>query len=67
MGHVYRYPNVNSILMVAVITAVGCFSRTKGKTEVGDWRTQDDLVFKTIDGSDISLDVIIVYRIDANK
>jgi len=30
-------------------------------------RTQDDLVFKTIDGNDISLDVIIAYRIDANK
>jgi regulator of protease activity HflC (stomatin/prohibitin superfamily) len=33
----------------------------------GDRRTQDDLVFKTIDGNDISLDVIIAYRIDANK
>ena len=33
----------------------------------GDRRTQDDLVFKTTDGNDISLDVIIAYRIDANK
>jgi regulator of protease activity HflC (stomatin/prohibitin superfamily) len=33
----------------------------------GDRKTQDDLVFKTIDGNDISLDVIIAYRIDANK
>jgi regulator of protease activity HflC (stomatin/prohibitin superfamily) len=33
----------------------------------GDRRSQDDLVFKTIDGNDISLDVIIAYRIDANK
>ena len=33
----------------------------------GDRRTQDDLVFKTIDGNDISLDVIIAYRIDASK
>lgn len=33
----------------------------------GDRRTRDDLVFKTIDGNDISLDVIIAYRIDANK
>jgi len=33
----------------------------------GDRQTQDDLVFKTIDGNDISLDVIIAYRIDANK
>ncbi|MFH0880142.1 MAG: SPFH domain-containing protein, partial [Lentisphaerota bacterium] len=33
----------------------------------GDRRTQDDLVFKTIDGNDISLDVIIAYRIDAEK
>jgi regulator of protease activity HflC (stomatin/prohibitin superfamily) len=33
----------------------------------GDRKTQDDLVFKTIDGNDISLDVIIAYRIDAAK
>ena len=33
----------------------------------GDRRTRDDLLFKTIDGNDISLDVIIAYRIDANK
>ena len=33
----------------------------------GDRGSQDDLVFKTIDGNDISLDVIIAYRIDANK
>ena len=33
----------------------------------GDRRTRDDLVFKTIDGNDISLDVIIAYRIDADK
>jgi len=33
----------------------------------GDRRMRDDLVFKTIDGNDIGLDVIIVYRIDANK
>ena len=38
------------------------FSRVRG-----DRRTQDDLVLKTIDGNDISLDVIIAYRIDANK
>ena len=30
----------------------------------GDRITKDDLLFKTIDGNDISLDVIIVYRID---
>lgn len=30
----------------------------------GDRSTKDDLLFKTIDGNDISLDVIIVYRID---
>lgn len=35
--------------------------------ETGDRRIQDDLVFKTTDGNDISLDVIIAYRIDANK
>lgn len=33
----------------------------------GDRRSQDDLVFKTTDGNDISLDVIIAYRIDASK
>jgi regulator of protease activity HflC (stomatin/prohibitin superfamily) len=33
----------------------------------GDRRSQDDLVFKTIDGNDISLDVIIAYRIDAKQ
>ena len=33
----------------------------------GDRRTRDDLLFKTIDGNDISLDVIIAYRIDASK
>jgi regulator of protease activity HflC (stomatin/prohibitin superfamily) len=33
----------------------------------GDRKTRDDLVFKTIDGNDISLDVIIAYRIDPSK
>jgi len=33
----------------------------------GDRRSQDDLLFKTIDGNDISLDVIIAYRLDAAK
>ena len=33
----------------------------------GDRRTRDDLLFKTIDGNDISLDVIISYRIDPDK
>jgi regulator of protease activity HflC (stomatin/prohibitin superfamily) len=33
----------------------------------GDRRAQDDLLFKTIDGNDISLDVIIAYRLDAEK
>ena len=39
---------------------------TYSKTR-GDRKTQDDLVFKTVDGNDISLDVIIAYRIDASK
>ncbi len=30
----------------------------------GDRSSQDDLLFKSIDGNDISLDVIIAYRID---
>lgn len=33
----------------------------------GDRKTRDDLVLKTIDGNDISLDVIIAYRVDASK
>jgi len=33
----------------------------------GDREGRDDLVFKTIDGNDISLDVIISYRIDPTK
>jgi len=36
-------------------------------TARGDRRSQDDLLFKTIDGNDISLDVIIAYRLDADK
>lgn len=33
----------------------------------GDRRSQDDLLFKTVDGNDIGLDVIIAYRLDASK
>ncbi len=33
----------------------------------GDRAVQDDLLFKTIDGNDISLDVIIAYRIDGER
>ena len=33
----------------------------------GDLRARDDLLFKTIDGNDISLDVIIQYRITPDK
>jgi len=33
----------------------------------GDRRTRDDLLFKTIDGNDIGLDVIIAYRIDPRR
>ncbi|PIU49776.1 MAG: hypothetical protein COS92_05000 [Desulfobacterales bacterium CG07_land_8_20_14_0_80_52_14] len=33
----------------------------------GDRRLRDDLLFKTIDGNDISMDVIIAYRLDAVK
>jgi regulator of protease activity HflC (stomatin/prohibitin superfamily) len=32
--------------------------------ERGDRKSRDDLLFKTIDGNDISLDVIIAYQID---
>jgi len=35
--------------------------------ERGDRKSRDDLLFKTIDGNDISLDVIISYRIDPQK
>jgi regulator of protease activity HflC (stomatin/prohibitin superfamily) len=33
----------------------------------GDRKTRDDLLFKTIDGNDISLDVIIAYKINPEK
>jgi len=33
----------------------------------GDRRSKDDLLFKTVDGNDISLDVIISYKIDPAK
>jgi regulator of protease activity HflC (stomatin/prohibitin superfamily) len=33
----------------------------------GDRKNRDDLLFKTIDGNDIGLDVIIAYRIDPEK
>lgn len=33
----------------------------------GDKMSRDDLLFKTIDGNDISLDVIVSYRIDPAK
>ena len=35
--------------------------------ESGDRKGRDDLLFKTIDGNDISLDVIVRYQIDAQK
>ncbi len=35
-----------------------------GEEARGDRRGRDDILFKTIDGNDISLDVIISYRID---
>jgi len=36
-------------------------------TNRGDRQGRDDLLFKTIDGNDIGLDVIIAYRIDPAK
>lgn len=33
----------------------------------GDRNIRDDLLFKTVDGNDISLDVIVSYRIDPKK
>ena len=33
--------------------------------KTGDRKSRDDLLFKTIDGNDISLDVIISYKIDS--
>jgi regulator of protease activity HflC (stomatin/prohibitin superfamily) len=32
-------------------------------SDTGDLRTRDDLLFKTIDGNDISLDIIVSYRL----
>jgi regulator of protease activity HflC (stomatin/prohibitin superfamily) len=37
------------------------------QSDKGDRTRRDDLLFKTIDGNDISLDVIISYRIDREK
>ena len=37
------------------------------KSQRGARFSEDDLVFKTIDGNDIALDVIIAYRIDPKK
>lgn len=37
------------------------------RSDRGDRKDRDDLVFKTIDGNDIALDVIIAYRIDPQK
>jgi regulator of protease activity HflC (stomatin/prohibitin superfamily) len=33
----------------------------------GDRKSRDDLLFKTVDGNDISLDIIVSYRIDPEK
>jgi regulator of protease activity HflC (stomatin/prohibitin superfamily) len=33
----------------------------------GDRKTRDDLLFKTIDGNDISLDLIVAYRLNPEK
>jgi regulator of protease activity HflC (stomatin/prohibitin superfamily) len=37
------------------------------QADKGDRKSRDDLLFKTIDGNDISLDVIIEYQIDPAK
>ncbi len=37
------------------------------ESERGDRKSRDDLLLKTIDGNDISLDVIIAYQIDPAK
>jgi len=37
------------------------------RTGRGDRANRDDLLFKTIDGNDISLDVIVAYRIDPQR
>lgn len=36
-------------------------------TRKGDIKARDDLLFKTVDGNDISLDVILAYRVDPKK
>ncbi|MBI5042968.1 MAG: prohibitin family protein [Nitrospirae bacterium] len=41
--------------------------KTRGGTPIGGGRPRDDLLFKTIDGNDIRLDIIIAYRIDPQK
>lgn len=37
------------------------------RPDTGDRKARDDLLFKTVDGNDIGLDVIIAYRIDPGK
>ena len=37
------------------------------RPDTGDRKARDDLLFKTVDGNDIGLDVIIAYRIDPSK
>jgi regulator of protease activity HflC (stomatin/prohibitin superfamily) len=64
-GAIYFFP--------AVINDWHVFDTRLQNTEMtfdpkrGDRRIRDDLLFKTIDGNDISLDVIISYRIDPQK
>jgi regulator of protease activity HflC (stomatin/prohibitin superfamily) len=67
------YPPASTFIFLPFINDWNTFDTKLQNLEMvydpsrGDRRTRDDLLFKTIDGNDISLDVIIAYRIDPDK
>ena len=67
------YPPGGTYFFVPVINSWQTFDTRLFNLEMtatlqkGERPGRDDLVFKTIDGNDISLDVIISYRIDPKK
>jgi regulator of protease activity HflC (stomatin/prohibitin superfamily) len=67
------YPPGALYFFPAVVNAWNVFDTRVHNMEMtfdpsgGDRRYRDDLLFKTIDGNDISLDVIVTWRIDPAK
>ncbi len=68
-----KYAPGSTFFFVPFLTDWNTFDTRVQKLEMaasvarGDRMTRDDLRFKTIDGNDISLDVIISYRLDSEK